>query len=505
MLDQSFSYDNFRILLDVENRRGKYLQDRNIFDNDDDYFLESRKLTDKIIRINREIRKSQKALSLTHSPTDDEYKVYQELLDEKENIKEEREEKLEEALKKISLIANHDDFKLVIRKGLVKFGDQLYVTDNTVENYLVLKQLQRNIYKTFSVKQADRKLIISQIKLLLSENFPKIVVRTDISKFYESIPHKQLISKIEENSLLNNSSKRIIKNILNQYWNLLIVDSIKNATDERIGVPRGIGISAFLSELYLKDMDNIIKSIPNVIYYSRYVDDIIIIFSPPHRNEKKTTEQYRKQIEKVVNKFHLEMNSSKTKVFDLRKVNSDRKTSIKYEITFLGYKFIKEFKKEKNQQAQDVIISKNLIVNMSDAKFNRFKNKINYAFNEFDTNIVKYTGQERSTNKLLIQRIKVLTNNFRLYRRKKNVLIGIYFSNEFLTEDLSDLKDLDLFLKSEINRVSVKLSQKTRLALDKLSFIEGFKNKKTLNFNFNDQLPRGSVNIEKILNIWHNL
>ncbi|MCT4141474.1 RNA-directed DNA polymerase [Elizabethkingia anophelis] len=505
MLDQSFSYDNFRILLDVENRRGKYLQDKDIFDNADDYFLESRRLTEEIIKLNREIRDSQKALSLTSSPTDDEYKQHQELLDEKESIKEEREKKLEEALTKISLIANDDNFKLVIRKGIVKFDDQLYVTDNTVENYLVLKQLQRNIYKTFSVKQADRKLIISQIKLLLNENFPKIIVRTDISKFYESIPHKQLISKIEENSLLNNSSKRIIKSILNQYWNLLLTDGVKNLGDERIGVPRGIGISAFLSELYLKDIDNIIKSIPNVIYYSRYVDDIIIIFSPPHRNEKKTTDQYRKQIEKVVNKFHLEMNSSKTKVFDLRKANSDRKTSIKYEITFLGYKFIREFKKEKKQQAQDVIIPKKLVVSMSDSKLNRFKSKISYAFNEFDTNIIKYSGQERGTNKLLIQRIKVLTNNFRLYRRKNNVLIGIYFSNEFLTEDLSDLKDLDLFLKSEINRLSIKLSPKTRLALEELSFVEGFKSKKTLNFNFNDKLLRGSVNIDKILNIWHNL
>lgn len=505
MLDQSFSYDNFRILLDVENRRGKYLQDKNIFDNDDDYFLESRKLTEKIIKLNREIRDSQKALSISSSPTEDEYKQHQELLDEKENIKEEREEKLEEALKKISLITNDDDFKLVIKKGTVKFGDQLYITENTVENYLVLKQLQRNIYKTFSVKQADRKLIISQIKLLLSESFPKVIVRTDISKFYESIPHKQLISKIEENSLLNNSSKRIIKSILNQYWNLLIADGIKNSTDERKGVPRGIGISAFLSELYLKDIDNIIKSIPNVIYYARYVDDIIIIISPPHRNEKKTADQYKKLIEKVVNKFHLEMNSNKTKVFDLRKANSERKTSIAYEITFLGYKFIKEFKKGKNKQEQDIITSKKLVVNMSDSKLNRFKNKINYAFNEFDVNIVKYIGRERSTNKLLIQRIKVLTNNFRLYRRKSNVLIGIYFSNEFLTEDLSDLKDLDLFLKSEINRLSSKLSPNTRLTLDKLSFIEGFRSKKTLNFNFNDKLLRGSINIDKILNIWHNL
>ena len=89
------------------------------------------------------------------------------------------------------------------------------------ENYFVTKQLQRNIYKTFKVKQACRKVIIEQLKLILDDGFPKIIIRTDIKKFYESIPHKELLQKIEENSLLSFPSKRMIKRVLNQYWGIL--------------------------------------------------------------------------------------------------------------------------------------------------------------------------------------------------------------------------------------------------------------------------------------------
>lgn len=499
MLDQSFSYENFRILLDVENRKGRYLQDSGFFEGTD-YFFESRELTHQIIDINKEIRDEEKKLPASHLRSEDDYKKIRELEDRKEKAKEIREQKLEEILKEVSNNISDKNFTLNIKKGIIKYGSQLYITDNNLENYLVLKQLQRNIFKTFNVKQADRKLIISQIKLLFSDRFPKVVLRTDISSFYESIPHQQLISKIEENSLLSHLSKKIIKSILNQYWKILITDGTKNYDDERVGIPRGIGVSAFLSELYLKDFDSIIKSLPNVVYYSRYVDDIIIVFTPKHRNESLTVDQYRRQTKEIINQFHLSMNNDKTKIYDFRKENSKRKISKKYEITFLGYKFLKYFKKSGKD-----IIEEPLIVSMSDNKFERFKNKIEFAFESFENDIAKYSGKERQTNKRLIQRIKIITSNFRLYRRKSNVLIGIYFSNEFLTEDLIDLAELDLLLQKEIDRVSTLLSPKTRLALKKQSFVEGFTNKKTLNFNFNKNRKRGVVNIDEILKVWETL
>ena len=46
------------------------------------------------------------------------------------------------------------------------------------------------------------------------------------------------------------------------------------------GVPRGIGISAYLSELFMRNVDNQIQELDDLIYYARYVDDIIAIFVP---------------------------------------------------------------------------------------------------------------------------------------------------------------------------------------------------------------------------------
>ena len=55
------------------------------------------------------------------------------------------------------------------------------------------------------------------------------------------------------------------------------------------GVPRGFGVSAYLSELYMREIDNEIKALPDVIYYARYVDDIVIIFSPKTKKNIRTT------------------------------------------------------------------------------------------------------------------------------------------------------------------------------------------------------------------------
>src|SRR5690606_24300607 len=198
----------------------------------------------------------------------------------------------------------------------------------------------RNIYKTFKVKQASRKIIIDQLRLLLDDGFPKIIIRTDIKKFYESIPHKELLEKIEENSLLSYPSKKIIRSVLNQYWEILIADGIKTINDERMGIPRGIGFSAYLSELYLRDFDNKIKSIENVTYYSRYVDDIIMIITPDHRNKYQNVDILKDEIKNILfEKSKLNINTSKTIVLDLTIENKNRTNSETYDLTYLGYKF----------------------------------------------------------------------------------------------------------------------------------------------------------------------
>jgi hypothetical protein len=493
MLDQSFSYENFRILLDVENRKGQYLEDKVFFDSD--IFKKSREVSDLIIEKNKEIREESYKVKSIRKVEDRDYTELDKLILEKDELKTTREKELEDILIEIAKKTDVEDYELKIKKGQIKWGSQLYEIKHNPENYFVTKQLQRNIYKTFKVKQGDRKVIIDQLRLILDDGFPKIIIRTDIKKFYESIPHKELLAKIEENSLLSFPSKKMIKRVLNQYWNILVSDGTKLTTDKRVGIPRGIGFSAYLAELYLRGFDNKITALNNVTYYCRYVDDIVIIITPNHRNETKTVLAYQNEISKVLlSSTKLNINVSKTKIINLTPKNKERKKSITYELTYLGYKF-----KIPHSRKKEFITKDKLQIFMSDDKLERFKKKIDTSFSDYNTSILKYSTEKNSTERMLLKRIKFLTNNHQLFRRKSNVFIGVYFSNEFLSLPLSDLITLDDYLKNKISALPASTNNKLIDKLNKLSFENGFKTKSIVRFN-TDSFKNG-----KMIQIWKNL
>lgn len=66
--------------------------------------------------------------------------------------------------------------------------------------------------------------------------------------------------------------------------------SIENITAENVVLPIGIASSYVLANYYLNDFDNRIKKLIPQVYYSRYVDDILIVIENPnfdfHKNEK---------------------------------------------------------------------------------------------------------------------------------------------------------------------------------------------------------------------------
>ena len=122
----------------------------------------------------------------------------------------------------------------------------VYKVPNNAHTYFAIKQLQQNIKNLYKVKQDNRNNIISQLKSVLTNHFPKYVIRTDIKDFYESISRKKILQKIDQDSLLTLSSRKIIHMILEQY---------ENISRNHNGIPRGIGISAYLAELYMRDFD----------------------------------------------------------------------------------------------------------------------------------------------------------------------------------------------------------------------------------------------------------
>lgn len=445
MLDQSFSAENFRKILDYENRKGVYLEG--------EYFQDIKKITEEIKKCNTEVRDKKNKISA------EEFEIFRkETNEKKDKLKEKKEEQLSIELQKISDIVVNDKFRIKLTKDDEITDKPVYKIENKPEYFFALKQIQYNFRKLYKVKQANRFAIVSQLKGLLQDNFPKYVIRTDIQEFYESIHHDILLQKLNEENLLTFYSKKILFQILNEY---------KRLSGSNKGLPRGVGVSAYLAELYMRDIDNHIKSIPTVSYYARYVDDIIIIFTPL---STKDSRDYLVKIDEIIEtKYALTRNKSKTKSFDL--VDNPIVSNLEY----LGY--------------QIQFGNGSIKLKLTENKLARYKQRIDLVIAAY-LNYAKIN--EKKARKILVKRLKFLTGNTRLLNNKNNILVGVFYSNNLLTES-SDFKGLDSYLTHKIQSQITLPHLQTRLA--KYKFEDGFSSRRFSAFTTNE--------LSDILEIWN--
>jgi hypothetical protein len=426
MLNQSYSADNFRKILDLENRKGNFLEGK--------YFSSLEDITEQVKLCNKQIKEKKKSKSASK----DELKK---LYEQRKDLNKEKEKQLNSKLQAISEKVLASGFKIEMTKKEIPGKKTLYVVADSPEHYFTIKQLQSNVSRLFGVKQANRFDIISQVKALLSDKFPKYVLRTDISDFYENIPHEWLLKKINGDNLLSPFSRKLLVQILTKYKHL-------SGSDK--GVPRGIGVSAYLAELYMRDIDQKIMASRGISYYARYVDDIFIIFVP---NPDDLGIKYLNDIEDIIEiKYKLSLNKDKTHCFDLRNKQDT------YELEYLGYKISFGDGKIKTR--------------FTDKKISKYKFRIDTAFKNY---LYHSKVNEKMARKLLIKRMRFLTGNTRLKNNKNNILVGIYHSNSQLTEK-EDLLNLDLYFKEAIDKYIKITTLKERLL--QFSFEVGFDNKK---------------------------
>lgn len=450
MLDQSFSVENFKKIYDYENRKGNSLEKT--------FFKE-------VFEVTREIKMCTAVLKKKDFSEQPEQLI---LLN---HLKERKESLLIEAFKTIRTNILNPSFKIELSRILHEPSDKhIYVPKKSPEIFFAVKHLQDNLFNAFKVKQADRFAIMTQVKTLLSDGFPKYVVKTDIKSCYESIPHERLLKKLDQNNALTHLAKKMIRQLLSTYC-------LASKEPTQKGIPRGVGVSAYLAELYLRDIDNEIKAMPNVTYYARYVDDIIVVFTPSSIGQHY---DYQEAIQKIIEntKYQLQMNLPKTKTYNLV-------STCKGELEFLGYKI--------------TFNNTNIKFKLSKTKIEKIKDKVNKTFEFYEK-----SNQEKQERKWLIKRIRYLTGNTRLQNSKKNVLVGIYFSNSLLTDDI-DIKCLDGHLKYRISKLQplarLKLTddtiQKIKNRLSKYNFTAGF-NKKLFS-------PFTERDLETIVKLWKSI
>lgn len=434
MLDQMFTAENFRRIYDAENRKGADLATR-YFPTLEPFTLSIRNKVQEI----RDLRKSES----TFKASDFEAQLLT-LKSELTALKAVKSSAIDALMDEISHRVLKPSFKIDLSQKMGPKGKAVFCIDEEPETFFVIKQIQRNIHRIYGVKQASRHDLVCQLRDMLVSKFPFELVRTDISSFYESIDRKRLLEKLERDQLLSSASKKYIKQVLDSYGLI---------SGKPTGVPRGVGISAYLAELYLRPVDKTIRAIPGLVLYCRFVDDIVAVFARPPAG--KSLGSFKQLINETLSDNGLALNEEKTSEFNLADTNPKK-------FEYLGYRFY--LKQELFE------------ISPSAAKVMKYRSRMNAAFADYWRE--KPVNSKKAFRKL-VGRIKFLTGNTRLSNSKSRAATGIYFNNPLVT-DLSSFKLLDGQLKRRIGELKRSSLQKK---IRKLKFTTGFEQRRYHNFS----------------------
>lgn len=335
-------------------------------------------------------------------------------------------------------------------------------------NYeLVLRKLCQNIKRSGGWASQSRSQIVSNLKLLLAEGVPYRIYRLDVSSYYESFDKQDVQRELHNLSDLAPQSKSLTEALLGVH-----------ATMGGTGVPRGLSISAILSDYLMRRFDDQIKSNHDTFYYSRYVDDIVIVTSA-----RESSDRYIRWIAKILPKG-LKLNPNKKDICEAPKSVKPIKNGLPENLIsfdYLGYKFsVKEpvFLNNKRPGDHNRLVE----VDIARRKVKKIKTRIVRSILDFGKN---------HDWALLRDRIAYLTQNFSVYNPKAGgkKLAGIYHSYPLLTEGAAALSEMDRFLRNAVlakagrvfSKKSLSASQRHRLLA--YSFVTGHKKRGFVHFS----------------------
>ncbi|MFU8907378.1 antiviral reverse transcriptase Drt3a [Proteus sp. DFP240708] len=383
-------------------------------------------------------------------------------------------EELELLINDAVLIADENFRSGVSVKKLNIKGRCVYSASNLKEK-LILRHCNSNLKCLESLLPKQRNKIIDELKIYLKEGSKFKVYRLDIKSFFESIQLPQLFKYMHDEPRLSRHTKNLIE------WYLKACERIHGTH----GLPRGLEISPMLSELYLSEFDLNINRHTEVFYYSRFVDDMVIVSSG---NESQTS--FMKQVEAFLPNG-LKLNKDKLNISPLipKRSKGNNNGKLLHQFDFLGYSFsIIDTQVPKNAENS---IYRNVVIDLSSSRLKKIKTKISRSF---------YAYKNNGNYKLLLDRVSFLTSNRDLNRKiksfstieKSKISTGIYYSNAKLGEHSKALEQLDKFLLycvmsnrgrlSKVAKYSLSVNQRKELLRN--NFTKGFAERVYRKYNF---------------------
>ncbi|MFN3807497.1 antiviral reverse transcriptase Drt3a [Asticcacaulis sp.] len=298
-------------------------------------------------------------------------------------------------------------------------GKKIYQT-TTWPVELIFRKLVKNIHQRTGVRQNDRFEIVRSIRRLCEEGVSFRVYKADIKSFYETIDTSYVLKCLRDDFKTSPSNLKL----LSSFFETLTGAAVR-------GLPRGLAISACLSEYAMREFDKSLFDDRKVFYYARYVDDMII-FTDGTEDSAKFLDDLGKKLPPG-----LKWNRKKTKPKDFKDSYAEKSEDVFVDkFQFLGF----EFNVHKNSGPKRQRVRK-VIVDISPNKISKMKTKLILSAREFISN---------GNFVLLERRIKLLTGNYTFYdhSRRQFRRAGFYYSYGMIDASISKaLDEVDLFLK----------------------------------------------------------
>ena len=377
------------------------------------------------------------------------------------NTKADHESAASEILKKINA-------GTVFLNAIERFelNNKTVLTYTTEDAKVASRLIIRNLELNARIKQPNRSEIISALISSLQDGTPYSANKYDIKSFYESINRAAILTMLEDDSLCSLKTLNLIKNL----FQALETENIK-------GLPRGLDISAYLSEIYLRHFDTKLRRLEFVNFYARFVDDIIILTS---NNKAKEITSYVKEFLSDDLTLHDNGKRSNIEIGKSETQTQDTPQKEKFELlNYLGYEF-KIF--NTYLPSKDFRVKRKVEIEISTNKIKKIKSRL-------FSSILSYCSSKKTPGDftLLEKRLKTLTGNYEINASGSNVIIktGIYFNYHHRTQKNNcRLAELDrtfqraLFSKTHtlFKKISSALMLNEKRKLSGFSFLNGYNN-----------------------------
>jgi hypothetical protein len=451
----SYNYDSLNDAFNAVNRKGKmqkrYLSPQYL-DAAQEY-REMRKELNEILRKKKTERTEKETSQIDH------------LKQMMKNNAQNQKDLLQRHLSEVSSKILSSSFRFTLTPDASKNPQKpVYSIGDTPKEFFAMQALCRNVKKLFKISMSSRDEILSQLKMLLREDKSRYyIIRTDVRNCFESIPHNKLFEYLEGNNLLDVKSKKLLRGLIQKEFENKNLRPV--ITTPQTGIPRGCAISSLLSEFYLSKIDEKIRyKLPGIVFMARYVDDIIIVIHPDLDDEYQwSLDKYIDVLTNTYIEYGLTIHTPTDGTDKCYTYDSD--DTVDLDFNLLGYNICINKKK------------KCLIFSLSQDKLDRITERIDKSFTTFD-NMIDIVGFDAAAH-YLFDALHVLTCNINLYNAKKEIKVGIFYSNQLLDNE-KNLSFLDGQLSRNIGRLN--LSSKTSIAiadrlkrkLSLLSFTKGF-------------------------------